>query len=447
MTKKSTKQVAWPADKIEQRKRESLVPYARNSRTHSPAQIDQIAASMREWGWTMPVLVDEKDMIIAGHARIDAARKLGWDDVPVLVARGWSEAQKRAYIIADNKLSENAGWDKDALACELEDLAKDAFDLGLTGFSEDELVRLMNGQQGLTDPDHVPEVPESVSVLGDLWILGAHRLICGSATDPKAVEQVLNGVKPHLMVTDPPYGVSYDPQWRTKVLGSRKASAGKLLQNDDEADWTEAWKLFPGNVAYVWHGSLHVAVVAQSLVAAGLKLRAQIVWVKTRPVISRGHYNWQHEAALYAVEDKSDDQWRFREDHDLSTYAVKGGETAEWKGDRKQSTVWFIEHLKNDTGHGTQKPVECMKRPMLNNSEAGQAVYEPFSGSGTTIIAAEILSRQCHAIELDPQYVDVGVCRWQEFTGKDAILEATGRTFAQVLADRKKHGKKKAATA
>jgi DNA modification methylase len=236
---------------------------------------------------------------------------------------------------------------------------------------------------------------------------GGHRLICGDATDGRTVNQLLGGAKPHLMVTDPPYGVEYDPAWRNRAgLGNTKRT-GRVV-NDDRADWREAWALFPGEVAYVWHGALHSVEVAESLEAAGYQMRAQIIWAKDRLVMGRGHYHWQHEPC-----------W----------YAVKG--TGHWAGDRKQTTLWQIASRGQDaeTEHGTQKPVDCMKRPIENNSTPGQAVYEPFSGSGTTIIAAEVTGRLCFAIELSPNYVDVAVLRWQAFTGKAATLEATGETF------------------
>ena len=258
---------------------------------------------------------------------------------------------------------------------------------------------------------------KALSRLGDLWQLGPHRLICGDATDAATVARVLNGVAPHLMVTDPPYGVDYDPAWRNQVGASRTRRTGKVL-NDDRADWRDAWALFPGDVAYVWHGALHAAKVAESLEASGFAIRSQIIWAKERLVLSRGHYHWQHEPCWYAVKDSG---------------------TGHWSGDRKQTTLWQIAGKDQDaaTIHGTQKPVECMRRPILNNSSAGQAIYEPFSGSGTTLIAAETTGRVAHAIELDPAYVDVAVQRWQSFTGKDAVLEDTGQSFNDVGQRRK----------
>ena len=415
---------SWPAASVEMMPLDRLVPYARNSRTHSDEQVAQIAASINEWGWTIPVLVDEAGMLIAGHGRIMAARKLGLKEVPAMTATGWTEAQKKAYVIADNKLALNAGWDLDALKVELADLGELGFDVGLTGFGDDELADLLAEEtEGLTDPDDVPEPPaDPVSVEGDVWILGNHRIICGSSTDAHTVEKLLGPVKPHLMVTDPPYGVEYDANWRNEAMradGSPSAgrAVGKVL-NDDKADWSEAWALFPGDVVYVWHAGNMAHVVAESLLVCDFGIRAQIIWAKSQFVIGRGHYHPHHEPCWYAVRNR-------------------GGATGHWSGDRKQSTLWQIpKPQKSETGHSTQKPVECMKRPIENNSSPGQAVYEPFSGSGTTIIAGEMTGRHVYAIELNPAYVDVCVRRWQEFTGKEATLEATGATFAQVAEDK-----------
>ena len=411
----------WPADKVERRPVGQLIPYARNARTHSDEQVSQIAASIREWGWTVPILVDEGGSIIAGHGRVLAAQRLGLAEVPVMVATGWTEAQRRAYVLADNKLALNAGWDTDLLKLELSDLKEVGADLDLIGFSDAELEVLLApaGTQGLTDPDETPEPPvDPVSGPGDVWQLGRHRIICGDSTDADTVAKALNGVSPHLMVTDPPYGVEYDPAWREKAgVAASGTAKGKVL-NDDKADWREAWALFPGDVAYVWHAGLYAGVVGDSLAACDLMLRSQIIWDKGQLVLSRGDYHWEHEPC-----------W----------YAVKKGAKGHWAGDRKQTTVWHIaKPKKNETGHGTQKPVECMKRPIENNSSPGQAVYEPFSGSGTTIIACEMTGRHCYAIELNPAYVDVAVKRWQEFTGQQAVLEGDGRTFAEVDSERTK---------
>lgn len=407
----------WPADKVERRKVSDLTPYARNSRTHSDEQVAQIAASIKEWGWTVPVLIEPDGGIIAGHGRVMAAQRLGITEVPCMVADGWSDGQKRAYIIADNKLALNAGWDDEMLRVEFAELGDMGFDLGLTGFGEMELGALLADKtEGLTDPDAVPDAPEiPVTVEGDVWLLGRHRIICGSSTEADTVDKVLNGVEPHLMVTDPPYGVEYDADWRNKALGGGGRATG-AVKNDDAADWREAWALFPGDVAYVWHAGNMAHVVAESLLACDLHIRAQIIWAKSQLVIGRGDYHPQHEPC-----------W----------YAVRKGRKGHYDGGRKQTTLWQIDKpRKSETGHSTQKPVECMKRPIENNSSPGQAVYEPFSGSGTTIIAAEMTGRHCYAIELNPAYVDVAVKRWQDFTGLDALLESTGQKFSELDAER-----------
>lgn len=407
----------WPADRVERWPLDRLVPFARNARTHSRQQIEQIAASMREWGWTNPVLVDEAGTIIAGHGRVEAARKLGMVEAPVVIARGWSEPKKQAYVIADNKLALNAGWDDDMLAAELSDLKDLAFDLNLIGFDAPELDRLLGGTTSTDGEDNVPDAPaQPVSKAGDLWLLGSHRLLCGDATASADVQRVLGTVRPHLMVTDPPYGVEYDPSWRNEVGAAQTRRTGKVM-NDDRADWREAWANFPGDVAYVWHGALHSTTVAESLTACGFDIRSQIIWSKERLVLSRGHYHWQHEPCWYAVR--------------------KGG-SGEWAGDRKQTTLWPISSKAQDadTVHGTQKPVECMRRPMLNNSSFGQAIYEPFMGSGTTLIAAQTSGRTCLGLELDPRYVDVAVIRWQQVTGEAATLEGEGATFHEIAGRR-----------
>jgi DNA modification methylase len=400
---------------------ERLIPYARNSRTHSDAQVAQIAASIREFGWSNPVLTDGDGGIIAGHGRVLAARQLGMPAVPCIRLGHLTPTQRKALIIADNKLALNAGWDESLLSLELQDLQSDGFSLELTGFSGDELADLLADRtEGLTDPDDAPPAPiNPVSVLGDVWVMGKHRIVCGSSTDADAVAKALNGVSPHLMVTDPPYGVEYDASWRLAAMPEKNTKNGShgIVMNDATADWREAWALFPGAVAYVWcaPGPLNCSV-HDSLNISGFVPRMQIVWVKNQFVLGRGHYHAQHENCWYAVR--------------------KGG-TGHWAGDRKQSTIWQIDKpKKSETGHSTQKPIECMKRPIENNSSPGQAVYEPFSGSGTTIISCEMTGRACHAIELNPAYVDVAVKRWQNFTGQTATLEGADMTFAEVCEQR-----------
>src|ERR1041385_153969 len=293
----------WPADKVERWPIDRLIPYARNARTHTPDQVDQIAASIKEWGWTNPVLVGEDNTLIAGHGRVLAARKLRISEVPVMIATGWSEAQKKAYAIADNKLALNAGWDEALLGLEIGELEGLGFDIGLLGFTDTDIAALgAENKIGLTDPDDVPEVPAvPVSRTGDVWLLGPHRLVCGDSTTPADVKVTLGKVRPHLMVTDPPYGVAYDPSWRQRAgVNLNKSKLGKVA-NDDRADWREAWVLFPGSVAYVWHAGRHASTVQASLAAVGFEVRSQIIWAKDRFALSRGHYHWQHEPCWYAV--------------------------------------------------------------------------------------------------------------------------------------------------
>jgi DNA modification methylase len=409
----------WPAERIESWAIERLIPYAKNARLHSEGDIDKLAAAIRKWGWTNPVLVDEEGYLLAGHGRVRAAAKLGLTSIPVIVARGWSEPEKRAYRLADNQLAARAEWDPDLLRNELQALGFADFDLGLTGFEPDALGAILKGlgSSGLTDPDSVPEVPEQpVTQPGDIWLLGDHRVGCGDSTNAADVAQVLTGSEPCLMVTDPPYGVGYDPSWRAR----RNLSKGKLAQgtvlNDDRADWREAYALFPGDVAYVWHGAMHGDVVAAGLAGCGLQPRAQIIWSKQHFTLSRGDYHWQHETC-----------W----------YAVRQGRKSDWQGDRTQTTVWEIRNnnafgnpgREESWGHGTQKPVECMRRPIVNNSRPGKAVYDPFLGSGTGVIAAEMTGRACRGLELNRAYVDVIVQRWQRFTGRHALHQASGQLF------------------
>ena len=401
----------WPIDR--------LIEYARNPRKND-AQVDRMCGAIKEFGFRIPIVAKSDGMVVDGHLRLKAARKLGLTTVPVALADELTDAQIKAFRLLANRSANWASWDEDMLRIELGDLHAEGFDLNLTGFDPGEVAAfLIEHTGGLTDPDAVPEPPANpVSRPGDVWHMGRHRLVCGDSTDPKTVRLALGGVRPHLMVTDPPYGVEYDPAWRNRagISGTRRTGA---VENDHRADWREARALFPGEVAYVWHGALHAPTVAESLTACGFTIRAQIIWAKERLVMGRGHYHWQHEPC-----------W----------YAVRG--TGHWSGDRKQTTLWQIASRNQDTEttHGTQKPVECMKRPIENNSSVGQAVYEPFSGSGSGLIAAEMTGRVCHAVELSPRYVDTAVLRWQAFSGEAAVLESDGASFDAVSASRLTEG-------
>src|SRR5215467_15995899 len=285
----------WPADQVERWPIERLIPYANNPRLHSEADVDKIAASILKWGWTNPALVDENGTLIAGHGRVAAAAKLKLTSIPVIVAHGWSEDEKQAYRLADNELAARSSWNFDLLGNELRDLQSSGFDLDLIGFEPDRLEEILAGlgSSGLSDPDSVPDVPDQpVTGPGDVWLLGDHRVGCGDSTNAANVEPVLAGSQPHLMVSDPPYGVGYDPSWRARHrVGSGKLAQGKAL-NDDRAEWRQAYALFTGDVAYVWHGALHGDVVGGDLTACGFELRAQIVWVKQHFTLGRGHYHW-----------------------------------------------------------------------------------------------------------------------------------------------------------
>ena len=404
----------WPLDR--------LLPYAANARTHPDEQVAQIAGSIAEFGFIVPCLVDERGVLVAGHGRLLAAQRLGLSQVPVIRLDHLTDAQARAYRIADNQIALNSGWDDELLSAEVARLREDGVDLELLGFPEDELDRLLAGldgeKGGNEDEDVVPEPPITpISRPGDLWILGRHRLLCGDATRAADVARLLGDVRPHLMVTDPPYGVDYDPSWRNDAGVSATTRTGRV-SNDDRADWREAWALFPGDVAYVWHAGVHARTVAESLDASGFPIRSQIIWSKSRFVLGRGDYHWQHEPCFYAV---------------------RKGATGHWQGARDQSTVWMIGGGGDEdaaTVHGTQKPVECMRRPMINNSELGDAVYEPFAGSGTTMIAAESVERRCFAMEIDPRYCDVIIERWQSYTGAKVQLETDGRSFEDMRSER-----------
>ena len=403
----------WPLDRFK--------PYDRNPRRWGDGVVARMARAVKDFGFRVPVLAKSDGSMIDGHLRLAAAVSLNLATVPVLIADDMTPAQIKAFRISVNQAATWADWDFDLLAAEIGELKELDFDLGSLGFDDDEMANILNrGNDGMTDPDDVPEAPaEPVTMLGDVWVLGGHRLACGDSTNADTVQKLLGGVRPHLMVTDPPYGVEYDANWRNERArtceGMGNRAVGKVL-NDDQANWREAWALFSGDVAYVWHADLRARQVVESLEAAGFEMRAQIIWAKQQFAVGRGDYHFKHEPC-----------W----------YAVRKGKRGHWAADRKQTTLWDIDKpQKSETGHSTQKPIECMKRPIENNSKPGDAVYEPFSGSGTTIIAGEMTGRRVFAIELSPAYVDVAIIRWQGFVGQKATLESTGQTFAQVKLQR-----------
>lgn len=384
--------------------------------------LDEIRSSIRVNGFYGALVVQRSTgHILAGNHRFMAAEAEGLDRIPVIFVDADDEDAK-AILVGDNRLSDLAENDPELLAALLQAIQSRGEGLTGTGYSDDDLAQMLAQAAGdmgaeLEGEDDIPDTPElPVTQPGDLWVLGNHRLICGDATVATDVERLLGAVKPLLMVTDPPYGVEYDPNWRNKAGAATTKRTGKVL-NDDRADWYDAWVLFPGDVAYVWHGALHSTTVADSLERAQFNVRSQIIWAKERLVLSRGDYHWQHEPCWYAVK--------------------KNGK-GHWAGDRKQTTLWQISSRDQDaeTVHGTQKPVECMRRPILNNSSPGQAVYEPFMGSGTTLIAAESTGRVCYGVELNPAYVDVAITRWQNVTGQKVILDGESRSFEEIKNER-----------
>lgn len=393
-----------PADKVERWSIDKLVPYARNARTHSDEQISQLAASIKEWGWTTPVLVDEQGSIIAGHGRTLAAQRLQMTEVPVMVAKGWSDAKKRAYVLADNKLAMNAGWDNEMLALELGEIGDLGFDLDLTGFTADEIAALMPEQiePGQTDEDDVPEVPENpVTVLGDVWILGKHRLMCGDSTSIDAVDKLMDGQKADMVFTDPPYGVDY-----------------KGINNDDRSGLEELLRGAFGNylatsksgaACYVFHSD-KCADIFHQVFREFFHFSSMIIWAKNSLTLLRTDYQSQHEPCLYG--------W------------MKNG-THSFYGDRKQVSVWRFDKERVE-GHTTPKPVSLIERALQNSSKGGDIISDLFGGSGSTMIACEKTGRISRLMELDPKYVDVIVKRWQDFTGKIATHAETGKPFAEV---------------
>lgn len=411
-----------------------LLPHDGNPRIHTDKQIEKLQSSIQEYGVVLPVLVSEDNHIIAGHAVVKACESLGLAEIPCVRAVNMTEPQRLAYIIADNRLAEDSTWDKTLLKSEMLKL-RDEYGLALenTGFETREILRLrLDVAPTAKDENELPSPAENpVTRPGDIWQLGEHRLICGSSTDPETVAKLLSGSRPHLMVTDPPYGVEYKPEWRSVVQTHGALRTGRVL-NDDKADWREAWRLFPGDVAYIWHAALHSCEVAESLRACGFNIRAQIIWAKPNFALSRGDYHWQHECCIYALRDDEEFTGYF-DGYTGCWYAVREGEKSHWQGSRSESTLWEISFNEDTaTNHGTQKPVECMRRPMLNNSAPGEVIYEPFCGSGTSIIAAESSRRICYAIELDPVYVDMTIKRFQEYAGAMATLEGTETTYDEI---------------
>jgi len=407
---------SWFADKIEQWPTAKLLPYARNARTHSDDQVAQIAASIAEFGFTNPILAGSDGVIVAGHGRLAAAHKLGLEVVPVVVLDHLSPTQRRALVIADNRIAENAGWDDAMLRIEIAALQDDDFDVSLTGFDADALAELMAGDEpdgeGETDDDAVPELSETpISRPGDVWLLGGHRLLCGDSTVAESYQQLLKGETVDMVFTDPPYNVNYANSAKDKMRGKDRAILNDNL-GDGFYDFLLA-ALTPtiahcrGGI-YVAMSSSELDVLQSAFRAAGGKWSTFVIWAKNTFTLGRSDYQRQYEPILYGWPD---------------------GATRHWCGDRDQSDVWQIKKPHKNDLHPTMKPVELVERAIRNSSRSGNLVLDPFGGSGTTLIAAEKSGRLARLIELDPKYADVIVRRWQEWTGKQATRDSDGALF------------------
>jgi len=409
----------WPATEVQLTPTDKLIPYARNSRTHSDEQVSEIAASIKEWGFTTPVLVDEESTLIAGHGRLLAAQKLGLEQIPVMTAKGWTDAQKKAYVIADNKLALNAGWDDEMLKVELGELQDLEFDLSLTGFGLDEIANLFPepDEEGLTDEDAVPDVPQiPVTVEGDVWVMGKHRLMCGDSTSIDCLEKLCDNQLVDMWLTDPPYNVAYEGKTKDALK----------IQNDEMSD--DSFRTFltdsytaadavmkQGAVFYIWHADSEGYNFRGAAKDTGWDIRQCLIWKKHSMVMGRQDYHWKHEPCLYG--------W-------------KGGAAHLWATDRKQTTILEFDRPNRSSEHPTMKPVELFEYQMLNNTKGSDVVLDSFAGSGTTAIACEKHGRHARLMELDPKYCDVIVKRWQEFTGKKATLEDTDQTFEELNNER-----------
>jgi DNA modification methylase len=392
---------------------ERLVPYARNARLHSDNQIDQIAASIREFGFTNPILVDNAAGIVAGHARMAAARKLSLAEVPVIVLDHLTEVQKRAYVLVDNKLAENSTWDEEMLNVELQALAADQFDVSLTGFCDAELDRLLAQVEAdpLADEDAAPAAEQTaITRPGELWLLGRHRVVCGDALAASTYDRLLGGAGADMVITDPPYNVDYH-------------SRSRRIMNDNLGDGFEEF-LFQAcqnllgvcrGAVYICMSSSELATLQRAFTRAGGHWSTFLIWSKHTFTLGRSDYQRQYEPILYG--------W-------------KEGGSHYWCGDRDQSDIWEIAKPAVNDLHPTMKPVELIERAIRNSSRRDDIILDPFGGSGSTVIAAEKLGRPARLIELEARYVDVIIRRWQDFTGAVAVLDGDGRSFAEITAER-----------
>ncbi len=400
---------------VEQISIETLIPYVNNARTHSDAQVAQIAASIKEFGFNNPVLIADDNSIIAGHGRVMAARKLGKDTVPAVRLSHLTEMQRKAYILADNKLALNADWDNSLLAIELADLKDLGFDTDLTGFSADEIAALMPVKltEGLTDEDEVPEAPvDPVTKLGDVWLLGKHRLMCGDSTSVSDLQKLTDGQLVDMWLTDPPYNVAYEGGTKEKLTIKNDEMGDDQFRQFLRDSYVSADTVMkPGAVFYIWHADLEGYNFRGAAKDAGWTVRQCLIWKKSSLVMGRQDYHWKHEPCLYG--------W-------------KDGAGHLWAADRKQTTILEFDKPTRNGEHPTMKPVALFEYQLLNNTKGGDIVLDSFGGSGTTMIAAEKNGRVSRLMELDPKYCDVIIKRWQDFTGKTATLEETNESFNEL---------------
>jgi DNA modification methylase len=442
----------WPIGRVR--------PYPHNARVIPPSAVEKVACSIRAFGWRQPIVVDTAGVIVVGHVRLRAAESMALAEVPVHVARDLTPGQVKAYRLMDNRSHDEATWDLDLIGLELQSIQEldGDLDLELTGFDQEELnLYLYPPAEDSGEADVVLEPPsEPVTRPDDLWLCGKHRVLCQDSTTSEAVARLLGERKPLLMVTDPPYGIELDSEWRDRAglntaPGQKRSAASKAaakanpqypaeasymrrrteghtettISGDTRADWSEAFELVPSlQVAYVWHASKFTREVLNGLLRIGFEHHQQIIWDKGRAVLTRTLYWFQHEPCWFVR--RKNAPW----------FGKAGENSTIWASPSPKFIMGGSDEEKFD--HPTQKPVALFRRPILNHLKRGELAYEPFLGSGTTLAAAELTERVCYGLELDPKYVDVVVLRWQTLTGKQATLEGDGRTFEEIAVERRR---------
>ena len=405
--------------KIYYRKTKDLIEYDSNPREHSPKQIQQVADSISEFGWTMPILIDETNEIIAGHGRLLGAKKLKIEEVPCLIAKGWTEEQKKAYCIADNKLTENSNWKDDELRLNLSYLFDEGFDVSLTGFSVDEIEGIIPDftvNEGIGDDEEVPDTPEEpVAKLGDIWQLGEHRVICGDATDPLVYNQLMDGKRANMVHTDPPYNIDYGniqhPKFKVRNIDNDNMTSKEYAEFCEQ--WAENVAVYCDGIVYCWGHQGKAGRVQFTVLDNKFHNSTTIMWYKDVFTLGRGKYQNQFEPCWFG--------W------------VKTGES--FSKSRKLANVWRIARPKRSDLHPTMKPIELCDTAIKHSSTQGDIVMDIFLGSGSTLISCQKLNRICYGIELDPKYVDVIIKRWEKYSGLEAIHSETGKTYQELYAE------------